>query len=173
MRRTLTRHELASWRGFRFMVEETSLSVSRALSQATGMSGGQFGILSILVDAPLHSMRQQELADAMRWDRTRLSHVLTRMEGRGWIKRMKGERGKTLVLLAETGKKEQHCAAPVLARIVKEKFFSRLTQAQLASLQEIRRALESEIPSGGESSENRGRPHHPATTPDKSANVRR
>ncbi len=154
MRSTLTRQELDSWRGFRFMVEETSLSVSRALSLAAGMSGGQFGILSILVEAPLHSMRQQELADAMRWDRTRLSHVLTRMEGRGWIKRMKGERGATLVLLAEAGRKEQHCAAPMLARIVKEKFFSRLTQAQLASLQEIRRALHLEIPSRGESSEN-------------------
>ncbi len=119
MRSTLTRQELDSWRGFRFMVEETSLSVSRALSLATAMSGGQFGILSILVEAPLQSMRQQELADAMRWDRTRLSHVLTRMEGRGWIKRSKGERGATIVFLAEAGKREQRCAAPILARIVK------------------------------------------------------
>ena len=123
------------------MVEETSLSVSRALYSARGISGGQFGILSTLGEAPLHSMRQQELADAMRWDRTRLSHVLTRMEGRGWIKRTKGERGATLVVLTEAGSKEQHDAAPILARIVRERFFSRLTQAQLMNLQEIRRAL--------------------------------
>ena len=141
MRSTLTRQELDSWRGFRFMVEETSQSVSRALSSATGMSGGQFGILSILLEVPLHCMRQQELADAMSWDRTRLSHVLTRMEKRGLIKRDKDRGRATLVSLSELGRKEQHCAAPILARIVKEKFFSRLTQAQLASLQEIRKAL--------------------------------
>ncbi len=129
------------------MVEETSLGVSRALSSATGMSGGQFGILTLLVETPLHSMRQQELADAMRWDRTRLSHQLTRMAGRGWIKRKKGDGGVTLVLLAEAGRKEQQRAAPMLGRIVKERFFKRLTQAQLATLDEIRKALAMETAS--------------------------
>ena len=143
MSRELTRQQLESWRSFRYMVEETSLSVSRALIEATGMSGGQFGILSILAQAPQNSMRQQELADANRWDRTRLSHVLTRMEVRGWIKRVKGEKGATLVLLDQAGRTEQHTVAPVLARIVKERFFDRLNEAQLASLLEIRQALAS------------------------------
>jgi DNA-binding MarR family transcriptional regulator len=81
------------------------------------------------------------LADAMRWDRTRLSHQLTRMETRGWINREKGDKGATLVWLAEAGRQEQHRAAPVLSQIVKERFFSRLTQAQLTTLEEIRAAL--------------------------------
>ena len=139
---TLTRQELDSWLGFRYMVEETSLSVSRALIAATGMSGGQFGILSILAQVPQNSMRQQELADAMRWDRTRLSHVLTRMEARGWIKRAKGEKGATIVLLDEAGSREQRTVAPLLARIVKERFFNRRTQVQPESLREIRKAFE-------------------------------
>ena len=142
MSRALTRQELDTWRGFRFMVEETSLGVSRALASSTGMSGGEFGILSILSEAPLHSMRQQQLADAMRWDRTRLSHQLTRMERRGWITRKKGDSEVTLVLLSDAGCNELRRAAPMLGRIVKERFFSRLTQAQLALLDEIRRALE-------------------------------
>ena len=138
----LTKQELDSWLSFRYMVEETSLSVSRALMEATGMSGGQFGVLSILARIPQNSMRQQELADAMRWDRTRLSHVLTRMEARGWIKRMKVRKGATLVLLADLGATEQRTVAPVLAAIVKERFFDRLSQAQLDTLLEIRRTLE-------------------------------
>ena len=142
MRSILTRQELDAWRGFRFMVEETSQSVSRALAAATGMSGGQFGILSLLVEAPLHSMRQQALADAMRWDRTRLSHVITRMETRAWIKRTRTSQRLTLVSLTQLGRKEQHSAAPILARIVEEHFLSRLTQAQLDTLQEIRKALQ-------------------------------
>ena len=137
----LTRQELETWRGFRFMVEEASLGVSRALSAATGMSGGQFGILTILIETPRHALRQQELADAMRWDRTRLSHQLTRMERAGWIKREKGGRGVTLVLLADAGRNAQQRAAPLLGGIVKARFFNRLTQAQLVALAEIRTAL--------------------------------
>jgi DNA-binding MarR family transcriptional regulator len=128
------------------MVEETSLAVSRALSAATGMTGGQFGILSILTNNPFHLMRQQDLADAMRWDRTRLSHVLTRMEARGWITRRKGDRGATLVSLAEEGQEMQASVAPVLGQIVRENFFNRLTGAQLASLQDIYSTLSAQTP---------------------------
>ena len=138
----LTREELAIWRGFRFMVEEISLGVSRALSASMGMSGGEFGILSILRDAPGNSMRQQDLADAMRWDRTRLSHQITRTEKRGWIKRKREKGGVTTVLLKERGRKELVRAAPMLGRIVRERFFSRLSSAQLKSLREIRTALQ-------------------------------
>jgi len=123
------------------MVEETSLCVSRELFSSTGMSGGQFGILTILVETPLQLMRQQELADAMRWDRTRLSHQLTRMEARGWISRKKGDKGATLVSLTEAGRQAQHRAVPMLSQIVKQRFFSRLTPAQLTTLEEIRAAL--------------------------------
>ena len=123
------------------MVEEASLGVSRALSASTGMSGGQFGILTTLMEAPRQSMRQQELADAMRWDRTRLSHQLTRMQGDGWIKREKEGKGVTLVMLAEEGRTAQQRAAPMLGEIVRERFFNRLTQAQLDAVDEIRRAL--------------------------------
>ena len=147
MAERLTRRELDTWRGFRFMVEETSLRVSRALSSSTGMSGGQFGILTILMETPRHSMRQQELADAMRWDRTRLSHQLTRMDGQNWIKRERGDKGVTLVLLTEAGRSAQVHAAPILGKIVRERFFSRLTQAQLDALDGIRRALGTETSS--------------------------
>lgn len=50
------------------------------------------------------------------------------------------------MLLAEAGSKARHLAAPVLGRIVKEQFFGRLTQAQIAALQEIRSALDVTTP---------------------------
>ena len=141
MATALTHNELETWRGFRFMVEETSLGVSRALSSSTGMSGGQFGILSILQDAPPKGLRQQELADAMRWDRTRLSHQLTRMQARHWVTRKKAERGGTLVLITKMGRDKLTRVSPILGQIVREHFLSRLTESQLAALQEIRAAL--------------------------------
>ena len=85
-------------------------------------------------------MRQQELADAMRWDRTRLSHVLTRMEARGWIKRSeRWERGNPVCLKKLAG--QSSALSFQYSRNVKERFFDRLSQAQLDSLLEIREAL--------------------------------
>ena len=144
MRSPLTRRELDSWRAFRFMVEEISLGVSRALSSEVGISGGQFGVLSVLQETRGGSMRQQKVADAMRWDRTRLSHQLTRMESRGWIRRNKSDQRTTLVSITETGRRELLQAAPVLGEIVRERFFNRLSETQLAALSDIRRALAGE-----------------------------
>ncbi|MGI4827469.1 MAG: MarR family winged helix-turn-helix transcriptional regulator [Janthinobacterium lividum] len=138
---SLTSDEFAAWLGFRHMVEETSLDVSRTLASTTALSGSEFGILSVLLKALPEPVRQQELADAMRWDRTRLSHQLTRMERRGWITRQKGSAGLTLVLPTTRARQEHRRAGPVLATIVRERFLSRLSRKQLAVLQEIRQAL--------------------------------
>lgn len=139
----LSSEELAAWLDFRRMVEHTSLDVSRALASTTALSGSEFGILSILCEALPQPLRQQELADAMSWDRTRLSHQLSRMEQRGWIKRRKGEGGFTYVSPTALARREHCQAGPVLAEIVRQRFFSRLSAKQLAALHEIYEALAS------------------------------
>ena len=116
MLRELTQQELDSWRSSRYKDEETSLRVSRSLLEATGMSGGQFGILSILAQIPQNSMRQQEGPRNALGSNTFVARS-TRMEARGWIKRMKGGKGQTLVLLEEVGRTEQHAVVPVLAEL--------------------------------------------------------
>jgi DNA-binding MarR family transcriptional regulator len=142
--RILTRSELDRWRNFRFMVEETSLKVSRELDSVTGLTGGQFGILSVLLDVPSGEVRQQEVADAMRWDRTRLSHQLTRMEKRGLVSRKKGPKGGTTIALTPLGRKERQRVAPALANAVRTHFFSKLNKAQLQQLADILEALRAE-----------------------------
>jgi DNA-binding MarR family transcriptional regulator len=140
----LTQDELNQWRNFRFLVEETSLKVSRDLDAVTGLTGGQFGILSVLMEAPSRELRQQEVADAMRWDRTRLSHQLTRMEARGLIERKKGPTGGTRIVLTTLGLKERQCVAPALANAVRAHFLSKLNKTQLQQLDEILVTLRAE-----------------------------
>lgn len=137
----LTKEELARWRNFRFMVEETSIKVSREVSSATGISGGQFGIMSIVTASPAKEMRQQELADAMRWDRTRLSHQLTRMEKNGLIERKKSPDGGTVITVTPKGSTELIRISPTLANAVRTHFLSKLTETHMAQLSEILAAL--------------------------------
>ncbi|WKL04994.1 MarR family transcriptional regulator [Paenibacillus amylolyticus] len=57
------------------------------MSDHSGLSEGDFGVLDRLVLFGDGSLRQQELADSMAWDKSRLSHHLKRMEKRGLVMR--------------------------------------------------------------------------------------
>lgn len=118
------------WRLFRRSAEQINAAIERELIAATGLSGADHGILSRLAEAGTKVVRQQELCDAMRWDRTRLSHHLTRMEGRGLVKRSKLDSGGTSVRLTAHGDRARRSADPVHADAVKRCFIAKLTPPQ-------------------------------------------
>lgn len=97
---------------------------------ATKLSGADHGILSRLAEAEAQGVRQQELCDSMQWDRTRLSHHLTRMERRGLVKRSKLEGGGTWVSITAAGDHARASADPIHAEAVRRCFVSKLTEAQ-------------------------------------------
>lgn len=117
------------WRGFRRVFEQINAAIERDLVAATQLSGADHGILSRLAAADTAAVRQQDLCDAMRWDRTRLSHHLTRMQRRGLVKRSKRD-GATYVSSTARGDRARAAADPVHAEAVRRYFGSRLTAAQ-------------------------------------------
>lgn len=62
------------------------------------ISDPELGVLVTLYQSGA-AVRQSELARQLRWDRTRLSHLLTRMSGRGYIERVKSSTGVDVALL--------------------------------------------------------------------------
>lgn len=74
-------------RAFLLMGEDVLGRVGRDIAQSTGLTGPEFGVLSRLAALGKGEMRQQALARMMGWDRTRLSHQLTRMQERELIER--------------------------------------------------------------------------------------
>lgn len=85
------------------------------------MSGGQFGILSILAQIPQNSMRQQEGPRNSLGSNTFVARYYE--NGGTWLDQagVKGGEGAILALLDEVGSTEQHAIVPVLAEIVMEK----------------------------------------------------
>lgn len=118
------------WRSFRRSAEQVGAAIGRDLTDATGLSGSDHGILSRLAEAQTKAMRQQDLSESMRWDRTRLSHYLTRMEGRGLVKRSKLQNGGTSVRITAKGDRARIAADPVHAEAVVRYFISKLTMEQ-------------------------------------------
>lgn len=86
-------------------------------------------------------MRQQQLCDLMRWDRTRLSHHLTRMEGRGLVKRSKLESGGRFVMITTQGDRARKAADPIHADAVTRHFISKLTAVQQEAIASLAASL--------------------------------
>ena len=137
---SLTAQELRIWGAFQDMAEEVRGRVGRDISEATGLSGPEFGVLSRLVGFGNGKMRQQELAKVTKWEKSRLSHQLTRMENRRLIKRQTAG-GAVIIGLTKLGHRKLSEALPVRAESVKRHFLLRLTQDQIDTIMLVSRLL--------------------------------
>ena len=115
--------------------------VGRDIAQATGLSGPEFGVLSRLAAIGKGEMRQQALASMMAWDKSRLSHQLTRMQERALIARRRSDGKTVLVALTKLGREKLDAARPVHAASVRRNLLSRLTQEQIDTIVRVSNLL--------------------------------
>jgi DNA-binding MarR family transcriptional regulator len=116
------------------MSEDVLGRVGREIAQATGLSGPEFGVLSRLAALGKGEMRQQALAGVMAWDKSRLSHQLTRMEKRALIERHRTDGKAVLVTLTRLGRDKLDAARPIHADSVRRNLLSRLTKEQIDTI---------------------------------------
>ena len=131
------------WRRFMAMQGALLGRLFGELQRQTGLSGADYEVLVHLSESHDRTMRVFELAEATGWEKSRLSHHLTRMEGRGLVQRAgcpTDSRG-TVVGLTEAGWETIVSAAPVHAGHVQHWFIDPLTPAQRAALGDIADAI--------------------------------
>ena len=83
----LSEKELAAWRSFVTMHHRLERHLAGQLQRECGLSGSDFEVLVNLSEAPDGRMRAFELGQATQWEKSRLSHHLSRMEKRGLVRR--------------------------------------------------------------------------------------
>ena len=137
----LSPRELRVWHAFLLMGEDVLGRVGRDIAQATGLTGSEFGVLSRLAALGKGEMRQQALASMMAWDKSRLSHQLTRMQERALIKRHSVDGNAVLVMLTELGRKKLDAARPIHAESVRRNLLSRLTPEQIDTIVRVSNLL--------------------------------
>src|SRR3954468_19996445 len=91
----------ALWTLWKRVHEVVRGSVIADVTAVAQVSDSELGVL-VHLDMAGGVLRQNALAAAAGWDRTRLSHLLTRMESRGYLARRKVAGGVELVL-SESG----------------------------------------------------------------------
>ena len=80
--------EWVLWREFGMMHNELSRELDRRLQRDAGISQGDYAVMLTVFISPDRQLRPGPLGEAMGWEKSRLSHKLTRMVSRGLIERV-------------------------------------------------------------------------------------
>jgi DNA-binding MarR family transcriptional regulator len=131
--------EQHAWRAYLRMQSRLQRRLSQQLQRDAGLSDADFEVLVNLSEAEDGRLRAFELGDELQWEKSRLSHHLTRMERRSLVAReecLTDARG-AFVRITEQGRASIEHAAPMHVAEVRARFIDVLTPAQLRSLDEI------------------------------------
>ena len=85
--RWLDEREQRAWRALMVMQDGLSEFLERRLRTRCGLSQADYGVLAHLSEAPEGRLRPFELGRLLRWEKSRLSQHLGRMEKRGLVTR--------------------------------------------------------------------------------------
>ena len=139
MIRWLTEEQQRAWRGLLQMTSQLNARMNRQLLQEYGVSLADYEVLVVLSEIPGGRCRVFEIADALAWEQSRVSHQLARMQRRGLIARQdcaSDARGAFAVITA-AGRAVIERAAPAHVETVRRLVFDDLTPDQLATLTEL------------------------------------
>jgi DNA-binding MarR family transcriptional regulator len=139
MSRWLTKEEQRAWRGLLRMTSQLNARMNRQLQDDCGISLADYDVLVVLSEAPAGQCRVFELADALAWEQSRVSHQLARMQRRGLIAREQcptDARG-AFAVITEAGRAAIERAAPAHVETVWQLVFDGLSRDQLSALTAI------------------------------------
>ena len=161
MTRWLTEDEQGAWRGLLQMTAQLNARMNRQLQDDYGISLADYDVLVVLSEAPQGRRRVFELADALAWEQSRVSHQLARMQRRGLVARQEcptDARG-AFVVLTEAGRAAIQRAAPAHVEMVRQLVFDGLSPEQLAALTAVTEGVLDRLrdPSQGPGAEHPGR----------------
>ena len=137
----LSRRQQQLWRAFKTAGETVTGRVGASVEKATNLSTADYDVLSHLESG---AVNQQELGKLMGWEKTRLSHHLTRMAARGLVSRASGPGNRVSISILKAGRDIFLAAKPVHAASVRRQLLDRLTPDQEAAILKLFSSISNE-----------------------------
>ncbi|MEV8098737.1 MarR family transcriptional regulator [Kitasatospora sp. NPDC085879] len=143
----LSEEEKESWLALGSMLIRLPAALDAQLQRDAGISHFEYQVMAGLSMSPEHTLRMSELAVLADGSLSRLSHVVKRLEQRGWVRRTPDpEDGRyTLAVLTPAGWEKVVATAPGHVAEVRRLVFDPLTQVQQRQLREIGRRVTTAI----------------------------
>jgi DNA-binding MarR family transcriptional regulator len=137
--RWLDSDQRAAWRGFVKLLQRLPTALESQLQQDSKLSFIEYHVLAHLSDQPGRRMRMSELAVLANTELSRLSHMVGRLEKRGFVRRKPDPRNGryTQAILTEAGYAYLAGAAPAHVARVRDVFIDVLTPDELRTLHRI------------------------------------
>ena len=121
------------WKAYRDLYQELSTVLEDQLLRDAGLSGSEYAVLVELSHSRDGVLRARELGSELGWDRSRLSHLVGRMEKRRLVAREECEedaRG-SMVRLTDAGRATVDGVAPEHSEAIRRYFFNALSDDEL------------------------------------------
>jgi len=127
------------WRSFYSMRRQLDRALDLQLQRDSGLSASEFEILVAIDFAPERQLRIKEIAGSIGWEKSRVSHLVTRMERRGLVSRTEcatDARGSWIGLTA-SGRRALLGATRGHSATIRRYFFEVLSAEELAVLDSV------------------------------------
>ena len=135
----LTDAEQAVWRRWLRVGALLPAALQRSMQADSSLSLPDFEVLVHLTESSAGRIRVTDLANALHWERSRVSHHVTRMERRGLVARegCTADGRGAYVLPTAAGRDAIATAAPEHAREVRRLMFDHLSAGELEALGDV------------------------------------
>ncbi len=129
----LNEPEERAWRGLQLMQMRLERELARQLAAESELSYSDYLVLVALTERPDGRLRLFELGELLSWEKSRLSHHVSRMEKRGLVDKepCDEDRRGAFVVVTHHGRSEIELAAPGHLAAVRRLFLDHLDAGQL------------------------------------------
>lgn len=150
--RWLDEREAAAWHAVRELGQPLWTALGRDLQRESGLSMADYQVLVVLSAAPDGVLAYRDLAAATDWEKSRLSHHITRMEQRKLVQRQGcAEDGRSAnVVITPEGRAAIELAAPGHVASVRRLVIDRLTDEQIDALAAIGDVVRASLQADGQ-----------------------
>jgi DNA-binding MarR family transcriptional regulator len=149
--RWLSSAELDAWMPFGGLLLKLPAALDAQMQRDSGLSHFEYLVLAGLSEAPGRTRRMSELAALANGSLSRLSHVVKRLEARGWVRRepCPADGRYTNAQLTDEGWAKVLASAPGHVEAVRTLILDTLTGDELQRLGDVARRVLAKLDSDG------------------------
>lgn len=144
--RWLTDEQQAAWRELVAVSTRLPAALDAQLQRDADLTHFEYFVLALLSEAPKQRLQLSVLATEANASLSRLSHVVTKLEKTGWVRRkpIAGSRGSYAVLTA-AGRAKVVASAPGHVDTVQALVFDGLSDEQVRALRALGEAMRTQL----------------------------
>jgi DNA-binding MarR family transcriptional regulator len=137
--RWLTDEEQRAWRRLAAVLLRLPAALERQLQGDSRMSHYEYWVIAMLSESPGRTVQLKDLAAMANSSLSRLSHVVSRLEARGWVQRQPcpHDARSTNAILTDAGWDAVVGAAPGHVEAVRSIVFDGLTERDVRDLERV------------------------------------